>query len=76
MSDKVNHPEHYCSGEIEVIDIIKSVLGSMDLKPFESYVLGNVLKYLSRYKNKNGLEDLKKAEWYLNKLISVDREEL
>jgi len=40
-------------------------------KGFESYLQGNIAKYLWRYKYKNGLEDLKKAQWYLNKLIEV-----
>ena len=38
---------------------------------FEPYLQGNIAKYLWRYKYKNGLEDLKKAQWYLNKLIGV-----
>lgn len=58
--DNIN-PNHYKQGNIEVIDFI------LDQKL--SYLEGNVIKYISRYKNKNGLEDLKKAQWYLNKAI-------
>ena len=66
MSDNVNHPNHYqTEGGLEVIDIIKSVLGD----GFEPYCIGNVLKYISRYKKKNGLEDLKKARVYINYVI-------
>ena len=65
MSDNVNSPKHYqLEGlNIEVIDIIKSVLGS---DKFEGYCRGNVIKYIMRADEKNGLEDLKKARVYLN----------
>lgn len=59
-TDNVN-PSHYKQGNIEVIDFI------LDQK--FSYMEGNVVKYLSRYKNKNGLEDVKKARWYIDKII-------
>jgi hypothetical protein len=61
MTDNVNKPNHYTQGSIEVIDYI------MDQK-FD-YLEGNIIKYISRYKFKNGLEDLKKARVYLDKLI-------
>ena len=60
MKDNIT-PSHYKQGKIEVIEFI------LDQKL--SYLEGNVIKYISRYKNKNGLEDLKKAPWYLNKAI-------
>jgi hypothetical protein len=61
--DVVNHPAHYKVGGIEVIDFIES-------KGF-SYNLGNVVKYVSRADHKgNRLEDLKKAQWYLNREVS------
>jgi hypothetical protein len=63
MSDKIN-PDHYKQGEIEVIDYI------LDQK--FSYLEGNIVKYVSRYKFKNGIEDLKKAHWYLKKLIELE----
>jgi len=67
ICDNVNHPAHYTSGGIECIDAIES---SMPYAEFEGYLKGNVLKYLWRYRNKNApIEDLKKAQWYQNKLI-------
>lgn len=63
--DPIN-PSHYTSGKIETIDYIEDKLST---DSFEGYCAGNVLKYMSRYRNKNGLEDLKKAKWYLNRLI-------
>ena len=63
--DRIN-PQHYKSGEVECIDAIES---SMSLEAFNGYCKGNVIKYIWRYQNKNGVEDLKKAQWYLNKLI-------
>ena len=64
-NDLINHPSHYCTGKIETIDIIKDVTGL----GFNGYCEGNIIKYVSRYKSKNGLQDLLKAQWYLNKLI-------
>lgn len=60
MKDAIN-PNHYKQGNIEVIDFI------LDQKM--DYLEGNVIKYVSRYKFKNGLEDLNKAKWYITKLI-------
>lgn len=65
--DNVNHPNHYL-GNVEVIDYIEDKLTS---EQFEGYLVGNVIKYLSRYQKKNGLEDLQKGRWYLNKLIET-----
>lgn len=66
-SDNVNHPIHYM-GRVEVIDYIEDKLTP---EQFEGYLVGNVMKYMSRYQKKNGLEDLKKGWWYLNKLINT-----
>lgn len=66
MADNVNHPHHYSKYQHEPIDVIND----WDL-PFD---LGNVIKYLSRYKDKNDLEDLHKAQFYLNDFIA--RQEL
>lgn len=68
MKDPVNHPEHYTSGNIECLDAIKSALGDN----YKYYVQGNVLKYIWRFNHKNGLEDLKKARFYLDDLIKHD----
>lgn len=66
MTDNVNHPNHYTVGGIEVIDYIKAKLTP---EQFEGYLLGNVIKYVSRHGHKNGLEDLRKAQWCLNKVV-------
>ncbi|KFN92428.1 hypothetical protein TMUPMC115_0940 [Tetragenococcus muriaticus PMC-11-5] len=67
-SDNINHPNHYTQGDIETIDYIKDKLTDEE---FRGFVKGNVLKYISRERLKNGDEDLKKSDWYLNKLIEV-----
>ena len=68
MKDPVNHPDHYTSGNIECLDAIKAALGDN----YKYYVQGNVLKYIWRFNHKNGLEDLKKARFYLDDLIAHD----
>ena len=65
--DMVNSPAHYNKENIETIDMIESVTGD----GFEAYLQCNILKYICRYKYKNGVEDLKKAKWYLNRLIKT-----
>ena len=67
MRDMGNKPPHYNNGDIETIDAIQSALGD----GFEFYLQGNILKYVWRYRHKNNVEDLKKAQWYLNKLIDI-----
>lgn len=68
MKDMVNHPEHYTSDSgVEVIDVIEAF--TSDLEGIEATDTGNIIKYICRWKHKNGLEDLKKAQWYLNHLI-------
>lgn len=67
MKDAIN-PDHYKTGGIEVIDFMEAKLGK---EGFEGYLAGNVIKYISRYNHKNGIEDIKKAKWYLNKLIET-----
>ncbi len=70
-NDPVNHPAHYTVGKYEVIDIIEDKL---NLDEFKGYIQGNILKYLMRYKHKNGVTDLKKAEFYLKLLIEKESE--
>ena len=65
-NDVVNHPSHYTQGGIECIDAIKAALGK---DGFNYYLSGNILKYVWRYRFKNGIEDLKKAQFYLNCII-------
>ena len=66
MPDNVNHPSHYTQGGIECISAIKA---SMPPDGFQDYCKGNVLKYLWRWRDKTGVEDLKKASVYLNWMI-------
>ena len=66
QEDNVNHPSHYTFGKIEVMDYIEDKLSDVEC---EGYFLGNIIKYVSRFRKKNGIEDLKKAQWYLNRLI-------
>lgn len=67
-SDPVNHPNHYQSETgLEAIDVIEAF--TFDLTGIEAFNTGNVLKYMCRWKKKNGLIDLKKAKFYLEHLI-------
>lgn len=59
-------PAHYQTGGIEPIDYMKA---KMSLEMFEGFLVGNVIKYVSRYRQKDGLKDLEKAQYYLNRLI-------
>ena len=71
LDDPVNHPAHYTQGGIECIEAIKA---SMTASEYRGYLKGNAMKYMWRYQHKGGVEDLKKARWYLDRLISeVDR---
>ena len=70
--DMVNHPPHYLKGKIETIDLINEIV--IGYSEFDSYLVGNVVKYISRSPYKNGLEDLKKAQFYLNKLVNLTEE--
>ena len=62
----VNSPPHYGQGRIECIEYIKDFLSRDE---YTGYLRGNIAKYLHRWRYKNGLEDLKKARWYLEALI-------
>ena len=66
LNDPVNHPAHYTQGGIECIDALKAALG---FEGFKSYCRGNIIKYLWRTEHKNKVQDLKKARWYLDRLI-------
>ena len=67
--DPVNHPTHYTRGGIECIDAIEAALSSQT-DPVAAFLTGQSLKYLWRWPIKNGLEDLRKARWYLDRLIA------
>ena len=65
--ENVNHPSHYTQGKFETIEIIEEF--TKDLEGIEAFCIGNAVKYLSRWPYKNGVEDLKKAIWYINKVV-------
>lgn len=66
----VDHPSHYNTGDIETIDYLES------LGIAEDFCAGNAIKYLSRYKHKGKvLEDVKKAKWYVNRLVKILEEQ-
>lgn len=68
--ETVNHPSHYQSKSgLEAIDVIEAFCDG--LNGIEAFCTGNALKYLCRWKSKNGIEDLKKAQWYINRLIAL-----
>lgn len=71
--DPVNSPSHYTQGGIETIDYMRAKLSPEE---FKGYCRGNVIKYISRAPDKNGLEDLKKARQYLDWLIKHAEENL
>ena len=69
MSNAIE-PKHYTDLKISPLDYIVA-----NENEFE-WCIANVIKYVSRYKRKNGLEDLKKAQWYLNYQIKLEEEKL
>ena len=69
QDDMVNHPSHYTDGGIECIDAIEAALTAEE---FRGYCKGNNLKYTWRERHKGGTESLKKAQWYLDRLIQLD----
>lgn len=66
MADNVNHPVHYTQGGIECIDALKAATAG--LEGIEAVCTANAIKYLWRWKHKNGIEDIDKAIWYLERL--------
>lgn len=69
----VSHPSHYLTTKgIETIDVIEAF--TADLKGIEATDTGNIIKYICRWKRKNGLQDLEKAMWYLQHLINHVKE--
>ena len=67
--DNVQHPAHYTAGSVECIDALEAA--TEGLEGIEAIDTGNAIKYLWRWKRKNGIEDLQKALWYINHLIST-----
>ena len=68
MNDVVNNPVHYNQGDIECIDSIEAMLSTEE---YIGYLRGNSQKYRWRFRYKNGIEDLKKAEWYEKQLLNT-----
>ena len=69
--DMVNNPPHYNKYGVECIEAIQSATG----EGYEYYLQGNIIKYLWRYRYKNGVQDLEKAQWYLSRLIEIKKKE-
>ena len=73
VKDEVNSPEHYNYGKVECIEAIEE---SMTKESFKGYLKGNTIKYLWRYERKGkAVQDLEKAQWYLNKLTETIKEQ-
>ena len=70
LTDNVNHPAHYTDGSIECIEAIEAQLTPEE---YRGYLKGNCVKYLWREKHKGGTESLEKAQWYLNRLVDLDK---
>ena len=69
INDNVNHPSHYCTGKYECIDVMLEVFGK---EAVQNFCRLNAFKYLYRSDRKNGIEDINKALWYLNKFVEID----
>lgn len=68
VNDNVNHPGHYRIGKYECIDVMLETQG---IEATKSFCLCNAFKYLYRHDSKNGLEDIKKAKWYIDKYLEL-----
>ena len=68
MADNVNHPSHYCTGQYECIDVMIYTQG---IEATMNFCMCNAFKYLYRHNSKNGLEDVRKADWYLCKYLEL-----
>lgn len=69
--DPVNHPVHYETGKFECIDVMLETQG---VEATIDFCICNAFKYLYRHNRKNGMEDIKKAHWYLSKAIELKKE--
>lgn len=68
MEDNVNHPSHYCTGQYECIDVMIETQG---VEATMNFCMCNAFKYLYRHNVKNGMEDVRKADWYLCKYLEL-----
>lgn len=73
MNDPVNHPSHYTQGGIECIDAIEAAVTG--LEGMDAVCTAQIIKYIWRWKHKNGLQDLQKTRWYLDRLIKKQEQE-
>jgi hypothetical protein len=71
-ADNVNHPSHYETGKFECIDVMIETQG---VEAVKNFCLCNAFKYLYRHNGKNGVEDIKKARWYINKYLELEQED-
>ena len=71
MSDPVNNPAHYNTGKFECIEVMQEALGTESVIQF---CICNAFKYLYRFRRKNGMEDIQKAGWYINKALELSKE--
>lgn len=72
MADNVNHPAHYETGKFECIDVMVETQG---VEATMDFCVCNALKYIYRHRNKNGVENIKKADWYLKKYLELAESE-
>jgi hypothetical protein len=68
VNDNVNHPSHYATGKYECIDVMLEIFG---IEAVKTFCLLNAFKYNYRSGRKNGLEDIQKAKWYIDKYIEL-----
>lgn len=74
FEDEINKPNHYHKGGIDVIAYLERHFGNNKYTVAEGFAIANVIKYVSRYKEKNGMKDLQKAEFYIKKLMEYEVE--
>ena len=67
VPDMVNHPQHYTQGGIECIDALKAA--TVGKRGIEAVCVANIIKYCWRYEEKNGIEDVRKAKFYIERLL-------
>ena len=67
IPDMVNHPKHYTQGDIECIDALKAA--TVGKRGIEAVCVANIIKYCWRYEEKNGIEDVRKAKFYIERLL-------
>lgn len=69
--DPVNHPQHYAQGGVECIDVMVETQGKEAVMAF---CICNAMKYIWRHSSKNGIEDVRKAKWYIDKYLDLYNE--